>query len=513
MAGKFSIAVSAVAVLAFASVSASAQKSKDTLRLGYYQPISTVDAVIDPQPQTTVSYMSVFDTLVLFDSVSGKIVPLLAESWKQVDPRTIEFKLRDGVKFHDGSTLSADDVVYTINWLADPGVKFRMKSRYDWIDKAEKIDSRTVRISAKEAAVTMLMQFTLGAAIFPQVYHKTFEDPANFGRKPVGTGPFRAVSVDDAKGIVLQRNPAYTHGNSTKPAARIGNIHIGFIPEPQTQVAELMVGNLDLVHEVQEDMLQELKADKRFNVTANDTFVYLYMSIDSAGRSDNHALKDVRVREAIMRAVNRDEIRKNLVAGGESAQLLDAICFDIQAGCSYSTKPPAFDPARAKALLAEAGYPQGFEIVITTTPRNKIQAEAVAGQLHAIGLKPKVEALTFSAYQKRQAEGKLQILLHYWTSGGQPDVDSTMGFFFAPGGRNYTEDAMLTTAWEKGSTIFDEAQRKAHYRAAFDRINDQKYMMIVSTLPSVFVHTKDLVIEKGTRAAFGAEFTKMHWTD
>ena len=117
--------IAAIALAAFSP--ANAQKAKDTLRIAVAQPISIIDAIFDPQPQTNLMDRVIFDTLVFFDSDKREVVSGLAESWKRIDDKTIEFYLRKDVKFHNGQEFDADDVVYTVNFVIDPNVRFRFK--------------------------------------------------------------------------------------------------------------------------------------------------------------------------------------------------------------------------------------------------------------------------------------------------------------------------------------------------------------------------------------------------
>lgn len=142
----------AVVAASLLSWPAQAQKAQDTLRIGVYQPISMIDALYDPQPQTALMDRVVFDTLVQYDSDKREVVPGLADSWTFIDDRTIEFKLRQGVKFHDGSDFDADDVVYTVNFILDPSSRFRFKeTRYGLFESVEKIDAFTVRFENQNA--------------------------------------------------------------------------------------------------------------------------------------------------------------------------------------------------------------------------------------------------------------------------------------------------------------------------------------------------------------------------
>ncbi len=487
-----------------------AQKSKNTVRIGYYDPISMVDATYDPKPETGLTSGSVYDNLIAFDRKSSKFMPLLAKSWSRVSPKIIEFKLRDDVKFHDGSEFDADDVVYTINWMADPKVKFRIKSRYFWIDKAEKVDKYTVRVHSKRPQASALMRLAISTPIYPSDVHGALKVKSTFGRNGIGTGPYKVVSVDPNNGVVLEKNTNYKHGNLAKPAGSVDRVHMRPIPETQTQIAQMLTGGLDMMYRVPKDQIDAMKSDPRFKVTVQKGQLFYYMAIDSIGKSGHPALKDKRVRKALMMAVNREGIRKNLIPGGADMAQMDAMCLRWQLGCDYTTKPPAYDPAAAKKLLAEAGFPNGFEIDITSTlPR--VIPEAVAGDLRKIGVTAKVSKLNFPAYRKKQRQGKIQILVNQWASGGLPDVQSTVNFFHGKSPRNYYGDKAITGTLVTGEAQFEDAKRRAVYRTAFDRNNTEFYIMPITPNPPTFLHAKDLQIEGGETQTFGAVLYGLSW--
>lgn len=489
---------------------AQADKKSDSLRIAFHDPISMIDIIYDPKPETQFTSNLVFDTLLYFDDWKQEFKPLLAESWKRIDAKTWEFKLRQDVKFHDGSAFDADDVVYTINWVANPKVRFRIKSRFLWIAGADKIDQYTVRVRTKRPAAGGLMRLAKSTPIFPSDVHGALKRKSAFGKKPVGTGPYRATQVDPNKGIVVVRNAAYRHGGDAKPAGRIERIEIRHIPDVQTQIAELLTGRLDMVHGVPKDQTDALTADPRFEVTYSPGLFIYYISIDAAGRSGKAELRNIKVRKAIMHAVNRTAIRENLIPGGAKAPVADALCFRFQRGCDFTTKPPAFDPAAAKKLLAEAGLANGFPVVLTSTAPREI-VEAIAGNLRAVGIEASVDKLTFGAYRKKQRAGKIQILVNPWSSGGLADVESTVGFFFAKSARNSTGDPELTRLARGVSSSFDEAKRRAISRTLFDRVNQQHYIMPVTARPTAFLHAKGLEIKTGALDTFGAYGFRMRW--
>jgi peptide/nickel transport system substrate-binding protein len=489
-----------------------AQKAKDTLRIGFHDPISTVDLNDDPKPETSFTWRSVFDTLIEFDAASGEFKPVLAESWRRIDPITLEFQLRRGVTFHDGSAFDADDVVYTVNWLTDPNTRLRFKDNFAWMARAEKVDQFTVRIVAKEPTAFDMMRLAVSVQIYPSDVHSTFAEKAEFGRKkPIGTGPYKVEVVDSRQGVVLVRNEAYKHAGPWRPAATIGKIHALPIPDLQTQVAHLMTGGLDLIHEVPKDQADALLANPALAATPNQALVYFYMSMDAANRSGNSALSNQKVRQALVQSIDRMSVAKSIVSGGDEVKSLDAICLPVQRGCSVSIKPAAFDRAAAKRLVVEAGYPNGFDVEISSIPGAQKIAEAIAGELRKVGVRASVSHQTFDGFRKKQREGKLEILVAHYSSGGLPDVSAITSYYFGNPDRDYWRDEAINGLAKEGIAILDEAKRREHYRRVFDRINEMAYIAPISTFPAVLIHTKDVRVDKGSLSPAGAEVHRMRW--
>jgi peptide/nickel transport system substrate-binding protein len=199
-----------------------AQKTRDTLRVAYADPIATVLQPDDPKPETSLGGYAVFDFVVCYDGTSRSFKPQLAKSWVQVDPRTIDFTLRDDVRFHDGNPLTAEDVAYTLTWLADPKSKLRFAAgQFDWMERAEAIDPQHVRIVAKAATPLAMIQLATSAPIVEAKLHRGNANRSDYGRKtPVGAGPYKAVSVDATGGVTLVKNKAYRSGDPCKQPER-----------------------------------------------------------------------------------------------------------------------------------------------------------------------------------------------------------------------------------------------------------------------------------------------------
>jgi peptide/nickel transport system substrate-binding protein len=488
-----------------------AQKKSDTLRVAFTNQISTVLEYDDPQNETQLTTEAVFDGLMCFDTKSGELKPLLAAAWSEPAPRTIEIKLRPGIKFHDGSELTAADVAYTLRWVADPASKLRLANHnFSWVDHVEEIDKYTVRIATKsESPVAVLLLSKL--AVLPARLHASYENKADFGRKtPVGTGPYKVVSFDQKSGEILARNNDYELASDCKPAARIGQVKIVPMPDVDAQLSALMVGDVDVVHTELKDQAEMARSVPTLEVSAFQGLNITYLSIDSINRAGNPALSDPRVRRAIAQSIDRQMIARSVLPGGSDVRPIDAPCVALQQGCVTSTKPPPYDAAGAKKLLAEAGYPNGFDVEITSTPALKLLAEAVGGEMRKIGIRASIDIQTTQAHVRKRRDGKEQMLVGLWPAEGLPDVSPTVDFFFTPD-RDYWRDPLIDELDRQGMATIDRAKRGEIYRKLWDRVNEMSYIIPLSTKPDVLIHSKEVSIAGGSLVGFGASLEKMSW--
>ena len=349
----------ALAGLAFALAApvALAQANKDTVRLAVYQPVSMIDTIYNPHPETSLIANPVFDSLVHFDALKREYVPLLATSWKRLDDKTYEFKLREGVKFHDGSPFSADDVIYSFDVFMDPKYNFRFKdTRFGWLDKVEKVDDMTVRISSKEPYAPFLDRLTANTPIYPAKIYRALENKSDFGRNPIGTGPYKVVSFDPAKGeVVYERNEDYTMGAIRQPGS-VKNIRLASIPDQQTQIAKLFSGELDLVYNIEPDMVASLAANPSLKVAVERTVSYTYIQFDTRDRTGIGFFKDKRVREALLKAIDRKALTQGVPAAGAAersaaARHVSHLAHRLRLVGCWSR---AYDPEGAKKLAGRS---------------------------------------------------------------------------------------------------------------------------------------------------------------
>jgi peptide/nickel transport system substrate-binding protein len=496
-ASLVSVLAGMIMTVALGTTPAAAGKSDDTLRIAVHDWWSTLDVYQFPLDEAFVFYGVVYETLLGYDERQQKIVPRLAKAWRQIDNRTIEFDLRDDITFHNGDHFSADDVVGTINFLIDPKVPLRFKNAYDWVEKIEKTGPYQVRITAKNPQATELSSFAYRFYILDAKVLAKLDNKADYGRLggAIGTGPYKMVSLDQQQ-MVLVRNDDYYDKNGPYGHADIKNIVVRPIPDSQTQIAEFMTGNIDLIRNPSADTARQLAQAPNTVVTPMHNGLLSYITLDAMGRSDNKIMTDQRVRKAFMEAVDRKELAQNVIPGGEIAQLLDGICIPSNIGCVSSTKPPEYNPDDAKKLLAEAGYPNGFDLELDVHEPLAEIGEAVAGQLRKVGIRASVRPLPLTLYVRLRGEGKLTAFLGFYPTSAQPDLDNLLDFFF-DGNRDYWgSDPLIKQAQTDGILEFDPKKRDAIYEKAIDHVNDKNYIMPMADLPMVFVHTKDIKVSE-----------------
>jgi len=365
-----------LALALYPLVATHAGKADDTLRIPADQVLPDIDPYFNNELLGSIIGLHVWDTLVTRDAASGEFKGQLATAWREVNETTLEFELRRGVTFHNGQPFTADDVVHTINFIADPASGVTNQRNVNWLKSAAKIDDYKVRIHLKAPFPPYLEYFATPIVIHPHVEY------AKSGRKgqnsqPVGSGPYRITRYEPGKRIVMERNRNYYAG-TPKSTASIGKIEIRFIPDLQTQIASLMTGDADLLMmPLPRDMAEHIERDPRLHVVSVPTMRVNFLQFNVLDTTASPALKDVRVRQAIAHAIDSEAIAK--ASMGRGYELLPSFCWRGQFGCTSEGVPRyAYDPAKAKALLAQAGYASGVEVVLNAFFSREAE-ECVAG--------------------------------------------------------------------------------------------------------------------------------------
>lgn len=464
-----------------------ADKGADTLNMAFQRELESVDVYFNSAREGILLARAVWDSLLYRDPETGEYQGNLATEWRWVDDVTMEFKLREGVSFHNGEPFNADDVVYTVNFVANVGNGVKVQKLVSWMDHAEKVDDYTVRIILK-APFPPAEEFLAGpVVIYPDEYYQKV-GPAGMAVKPVGTGPYKFAELEPGKHYVLELNENY-HGGP-KGKGSIGKIDIETIPDINTQVAELFNGELDFLWNVPADQAEKLAAMDRFQVENAQAMRIGYISMDAAGLVDAEGpMTNKKVRQAIYHAIDRQAIVDALVKG--SSEVVDSACAPIQFACEQDVVSYGYDPEKARALLAEAGYPDGFEIDFYAY-RDRPYAEAMMGFLNEVGIKTNFNYLKYAALREKRTKNEVPISFQTWGSYSLADASAMTGEFFTGNNLDDAQDAQVIGWINEADTTIDKDKRKALYSQALRKIAEEAYWVPLWTYNVNYVISREL---------------------
>ena len=419
----------------------------------------------------------IFDYLVLRDE-RQKPIPGLAESWRTVDPLTWEFKLRKGVRFHDGSELTAADVVASIERVpAVPNSPSPFTAYTKQIKEMIVVDPHTIRFRTATPYPLMPSDMTQ-VAIISKIAAKATTEEFNSGKAAIGTGPYKLVRYVKGDRIELARFDDYWGGKTPWD-----KVTLRLLASDAPRVAALLAGDVQAIENVPTADVATLRNDSRVALyrTVADRLIYLHMDserdaspfvTDRDGKPlAKNPLKDPRVRKAMSKAINRQALTERVMEGEAvpTGQLLPEGFF----GYSRNLKVEPYDPDGAKKLLGEAGYPSGFGLTIHS-PNNRYVndakiAQAVAQMLTRVGIATRVETMPSATFFPQATEFKFSFILVGWSSGtGEASsplkaliatVSKEKGFGTA--NRGHYSNAKVDLLLDDALVTVDDAKREA----------------------------------------------------
>jgi peptide/nickel transport system substrate-binding protein len=254
-------------------------------------------------------------------------------------------------------------------------------------------------------------------------------------------------------------------------------------------MAEVLSGGEDLIMNVPKDQAEKMQTVPNLQVVSGNTMRIVFLQMNTLDGAPA-PLKDLRVRKAINHAIDREAIVKNIVGGG--AEVLYTICTPSQVGCTHEGAPVyKYDPALAKKLLAEAGYPNGFDIDIHAY-RERNQTEAIINYLQAVGIKAKLNFMQYAAMRDQVRAHKTGLVHQTWGSNLVNDVSASTPVYYGGGADDVAKNPQVKELLDKGDHTVDEKARKEYYKKALDIIADQAYAVPLWSLPVYYVATKEL---------------------
>jgi peptide/nickel transport system substrate-binding protein len=468
---------------------AEAQRAADTLRIALRDAVPNIDPYFNSLRTGLVLAHQAWDGLLHRDPDTFQLKPLLATEWTWVNATTLDFTLRQGVNFHDGSAFTAEDVVYTLAVASNPESRVATPSNYAWIDRAEAMGTHKVRVHLKRPTPAALEYFALVIPIYPKAYRERV-GAEQYSRAPVGAGPYRITQVETSARVEFERFEDY-YRDSPKGRPAIRRLSVRFVPDAATELTELLAQRADWIWNLNPDQFENVNRVPFLQAVRRESMRIGYLSIDAAGRSGaNNPLTNVKVRQAIWHAIDRQAMADRLVTGGSRVPL--APCYPGQFGCDQDVGVRyTYDPARARALLAEAGFPNGFETELVSYVLPQWTA-AVQNYLQAVGIRARVSQLQVAAAIQRAWAGQAPLYLGSWGSYSINDVSANMPNFFTFGNDDYARDEEVKRLLEEGGSSNDAEVRARAYSAAIKRITEQAYWAPLHTYVTTYGFSRQL---------------------
>jgi peptide/nickel transport system substrate-binding protein len=421
---------------------------------------------------------------------SGKVVPGLATSWKvSPDGKRIDFALRKGVKFHSGDLFTAKDVLFS--WERARDKSRDVKSGMVRVERIEIVDDYNITVHFKEPDVVFIPNLAWCPVVSKSYYDKVGED--TFASKPSGAGPYKMVNYQQGEYVDLERFEEY-YGK--KPPVKKARIY--FVGEDSTRLAKLMAGEVDLIENVPFTDVKSLEKSTKFKLVKWAT-IHPTRSILFGLSNPKVPWYDKRVRLAMAMAIDGKSIVDNVLFG---IPIRLAALAPHELGYDPKIKPYAYDPKKAKALLAEAGYPKGFEVTFYwqsggRNPMTKEIVEAIGSYWDAVGIRTKlVGEDTAATLARRTASVKPDaVYVGFYTAGAAGGVDpiQPLNSYFNAEGRSpvYTTPE-LTKVIKEGLTTVDDKKRAVLIQKAVKMVYDDVGIIPIHNTMTVWAMKKNV---------------------
>ncbi len=445
---------------------------------------TTMDPHMQSETPTSSILVHIFDTLLERDD-EMKLQPSLALSVKSTSDTVWEVELRPNVKFHNGEAMDARSVKYSIDRVIDPAQKSQQLANFNMITKVEIVDNLKLKITTKDP-YPILPNRLAALYIMPAEYSKAAGD-AKLAKEPVGTGPFKLKQWVKNEQVVLEANKEYWGG-----APKVDRVVFRAIPEAATRLAELQTGAVDLIVNLPPDQAQSLGNSSKYKVLSTPSARFIYLT----PRTDHPILGNTKVRQAISYAIDRESIVKNIL-GGYGIPLATPVPQGFF-GYEESFKPTPYDPEKAKALLAEAGYPNGFELEMGSPAgrylMDKEVSEAIIGQLAKVGIRAKMKVGEWGVYaQKIFSKEQAPLFLVGW-GNSTFDADGNYYSLLKSGERmTYYNNAKLDDLLVRARGTMDQKLRASLYHDANQHFVDEQPLIVLYQNKDVYGTSSRLV--------------------
>ena len=484
-----------------------------TLTMGAGAPSTSLDPhFFNAAPNGSVA-SHIFSRLVERDA-QVRPQPGLAESWRAISPNVWEFRLRPGVKWHDGRDFTADDVVFTFERAPNvPNSPGGFGGFLRMVERVEVVDPLTLRIHTRAPHPLLPVDLSYIFIVSRHVGQGATTEDYNAGRAAIGTGPYRLRAHTPGERVEFERNDAYW--GPREPWSRaIWRV----IANDTARTAALLAGDVDVIDQVPSSDVERLRREARVALHQIQGLRMIYiqadfsrdgnlpMVADNAGQPiAANPFKDVRVRRALSLGINRQALTERVMEGtaAPSGQWLPPGVYSY----NPAVPVPAFDADGARRLLAEAGYPQGFRLTLVTPndryPNDARTAQAVAQMWTRIGIRTEVQSLPWSAFSARAARQEFPIRLAGWGSStgeasyaainimGTYNREQRRGASNAGRYSNPQRDALT----DRATTLLDDGEREQVLREVVQLAMDDQALIPLFHLINTWATRRGLTYE------------------
>ncbi|MST56050.1 peptide-binding protein [Pyramidobacter sp. SM-530-WT-4B] len=444
------------AALAPCGAAKAAEKTyKDTIVWGQGADVTSFDPHQGKETPAVTVTCQIFDTLTAVDPATGEVRPQIAESWEQLDDTTYVFHIRKGIKFHNGGELTAADVKFSL----DRAIAFASVSYIvDFIKEVNVKDDFTVEVVLRAPYAPALRNLAVpfAAIVCKEVVEK---DEEGFKLHPVGSGPYKFVEWKPGDTVKLDAFDDYMDGRPATP-----HLVMKVVPETSQRLIALETGDLDISYDLGVNDVKRARDNEDVVVLEAPSLSCWYISMNM----NRKPFDDPRVREAVNYAIDRQLIVDTIMSG--NGQAADAIIAPSVFGY-YPSGVYGYDPEKARELLKEAGYENGFKTTLWVNDnQSRIEiCQAVQAMLLDIGVDCSVEVMEFGSFIQKTTAGEHDMGFFGWTTSTR-DADYTYYSLEhsskqgASGNRSFVHDPGVDKLVEGGRTISDPEQRKAIYK-------------------------------------------------
>ena len=462
-------AMASVPLLGACSTGSDSKTRKTTFTFAQTTSLDSMDPSSSDATEARCRYINIYDALIHRDA-NGKLVPSIATDWKNTDPTHWVFEIRKGVKFHDGTALTADDVVFSMKRYMDPKI-YNGASKLESWEEVKALDRYTVQLTTKTPDVLVPAFIADKTYIMSEKYYGA-HDKGYIAANANGTGPYTQKEWVKGNHVTLTANPNYWGG-----APEIRTVVIKEILTDNTRASALLAGEIDLDPQIIPDQMSRLKGKSTIKVVSVDLPAPVYIGMHLSQSPNAEALSDVRVRQALNYAVDKDAIISRILKGGGTA--MGCPIPSISFGSNPAVKPYPYDVEKAKSLLKEAGKTNlklGFDLPASGLNGIHDPALAVAQYLEAAGVTVDVNVFDTDSYIQKLIGGNLDDV---WAQIYRDATLDAGGIYngrlnsTGPSNKGHYKDPQADKLISLATTTFDKDERLKAYNQLATRTHEQ----------------------------------------